>query len=284
VLSAENEALKASRHHLEASTSDLTKKLHVKTEEKTHALTTKTEVTSSLGHLKETYESDLTKLKSQIAELTAQIALLKSSSDSSVTHLQNEKDQAAKERDEVREELKKTKEQLTKEKEELQAQQDELTANISRNKKMKEELEEIRKQQHENHQKTVNVLRKHLLQHVHDMHVWKPLLEADREYRAGDLSLKSDAELEKIPLTQQVAELDSIIIEDNKKLSKLVREREVEAAEVVSVNIGKKKKRIKKGAEAAAELVAAAQKEQEVVAGGTPKERPITTSKRKAKK
>jgi len=249
VLTSENEALKAARAALEHSSMDLNKKLVVLSEEKTQALSSKTEVTTSLGHLKETYESDTTKLHSKISELTDQISLLKSSSDSSVTNLQNEKDRAAKERDGVREELKKAREQLTKEKEELQAQHDDLEANIVKNKKMKEELEEIRKQQQENHQKTINVLRKHLLQHVQDMHVWKPLLEADREFQESDLYLKSDSDIEKLSMTLQVAELDKAIIEDNTRLSRLVREREVEAAEVLSVNIGKKKKRIKKHAE-----------------------------------
>jgi len=78
------------------------------------------------------------------------------------------------------------------------------------------------------------------------MHLWKPLLEADREYQAGDLSIKSEAELEKLSLTQQLEALDQILLGDNKQLEKLVNEREAEAAEVVSVNIGKKKKRIKK--------------------------------------
>jgi len=246
ILAAENEALKAAKHTLESTTHNLSEKLTVSTEEKSHAITSKTEVTTSLSKLKETYQTATTDLNSQITNLTEQIAMLKSSSDSSVTHLQNEKDHAAHERDSVREELKKTKDQLTKEKEELQAQQDELAASIARNKKAKEELEEVRKRQQETHQKTISVLRTHLLHHVRDMNVWRPLLEADREFKESEILLKTEAEIEKLSLTDQVAELDTAILEDSKRLDKLVREREMEAAEVVSVNIGKKKKRIKK--------------------------------------
>jgi len=248
-LSAENEALKAAKSALDASSKDLTSKLSVVKEEKTKALTTQKEVSTSLGKLKENYESESQKLLKQISELTAQITSLKSSSDSTVTNLQNEKDKAAKERDAVREELKKTKEQFGKEKEELQAKQDELNNSIARNKKMREELESIRKQQQENQQKTIAALRKHLLQHVQDMHTWKPILESDREYKAGDLKIQTDAALEKLSFTKQVEELDKTIVVDNEKLAQLVHEREVESAEVVSVNMGKKKKRLKKGAD-----------------------------------
>jgi len=246
VLTAENEALKAAKSALDASSKDLNTRLTVVKEEKTKALSAKQQVSTSLGKLKENYESESQKLLAKIAELTAQVSSLKSSSDSTVTNLQNAKDAAAKERDAVREELKKTKDQMTKENEELQAQQDELNNNLARNKKMREELEAIRKQQQENQQKTIAALRKHLLQHVQDMHTWKPILEADREFKAGDLHLKSEAEIEKLNFTKQVEELDKAIVVDNDKLAKLVKEREVESAEVVSVNIGKKKKRLKK--------------------------------------
>jgi len=59
---------------------------------------------------------------------------------------------------------------------------------------------------------------------------------------------------------EQVTTLDTAITEENERLEKLLKEREVEAAEVVSVNIGKKKHRVKKGleAEAAAQKEAAA--------------------------
>jgi len=125
---------------------------------------------------------------------------------------------------------------------------------------MREELEEILKKQQEAHSKSIHALRKHLLQHVHDMHVWKVFLEQDREYESEDLHIVMESELEGMDFGEQVATLDTAITEENERLEKLLKEREVEAAEVVSVNIGKKKHRVKKGleAEAAAQKDAAA--------------------------
>jgi len=111
---------------------------------------------------------------------------------------------------------------------------------------MREELEEILKQQEQNHSRTINALRKHLLRHVQDMQTWKVYLERDREYEGENLALITEEECAKLPFTKQVDELDIVIVADNARLEKLLREREIEAAEVVSVNIGKKKKRIKK--------------------------------------
>jgi len=246
LLSQENEELKQSRSNLEHTARDLTMKLNLLTTEQKSALEVKSDISLLLLKLKEHHNTETVNLHKTIDQLNDEIGLLKSSSDSSVTNLQNEKDVASKERDSVREELKKTKEHLTKEKEELEAKQEELNSNIARNKKAREQLEEVRKQQQENHQKTIYVLRKHLLQHVQDMHLWMPLLEVDREFQSSDISLKGEADLEKLSLTEQLEELDEILIGDNTRLQKLVREREVEAAEVVSVNMGKKKKRIKK--------------------------------------
>lgn len=59
-----------------------------------------------------------------------------------------------------------------------------------------------------------------------------------------------EAELEDMEFAEQVQTLDTAITEENERLEKLLKERELEAAEVVSVNIGKKKHRVKKGLEA----------------------------------
>jgi len=71
-------------------------------------------------------------------------------------------------------------------------------------------------------------------------------LEADRQFSEDGLKLVNPDDIKGLGLREQVHELDRAVVEDNKRLEKLVREKESEAAEVVSVNIGKKKKRIKK--------------------------------------
>jgi len=246
LLLIENEELKNRSKDLEHSTQDLSLKLTSETSEKTKLATSKEEINSKLGSLKQDFASEKAALKKKIEELQNNIQLLKSKSDGSTSQLQTAKDEMARERDAVKEELRKTKEQLQKEKEELQAQHDELTANLKRNQQMKEKLEEIMKQQENTNKQTINVLRKHVLRHVSDMHVWKGYLEHDREYEPGDVKFVTEKEIEKLSFADQVNKLDKEMIGENRRLQSLLKEREQEAAEVVSVNMGKKKKRLRK--------------------------------------
>jgi len=182
----------------------------------------------------------------RVDELNEEIKVLKSSADSSTTNMQNEKDQLTKERDLLKEELKAAKDKLNKEKEEIASKNEELSSNLRKVNKMREELEEIMKNQEQNHTRTITALRKHLLRHVRDMQIWKGYLERDREYEVEPLTIITDENCEKLVFAEQVNELDAVLLKENKHLEKLIREREIEAAEVVSVNIGKKKRRIKK--------------------------------------
>jgi len=246
-LTEENLALKNSKVTLESSQKDLQMKFSQSFETKSKALDTKSELDLSLKKLKETYASETKTLGNKIAQLTDEIALLKSSGDSSTTKLQNAKDAASKERDAVREELKKAKDQLTKEKEELMAHKEELEKSSARNKKLREDLETFKKTQQQNNEKCITILRGHLLQHVKDISLWRTLLEADRQFMEIGVKITTPDEIKGMPLNEQLRALDLAVVSDNKRLEKLVREKESEAAEVVSVNIGKKKKRIKKG-------------------------------------
>jgi len=110
------------------------------------------------------------------------------------------------------------------------------------------------KKQQERNSKSMHGLRRHLLQHVHDMHVWKVFLEQDREYESEDLHIVMEAELDGMAFPDQVVTLDTAITEENQKLAKLTKEREQEAK---SVNVAKKKAPEKKGLN-----LATAQKEQ----------------------
>jgi hypothetical protein len=256
-LMAENETLRNGKHTLEVTVEELTAKLNALQDQHSKLLMTHEETVKELNALKSTYLTEKKNLEMKLSELEENISLLKANSGDTVTQLQNAKDEITRERDALREELKNTRDQLTREKKELEAKNAELLANLNKSKKMREELEEIMKKQQENHSKSIHALRKHLLQHVHDMHVWKVFLEQDREYESEDLHIVMEAELEGMEFGEQVITLDTAITEENERLEKLLKERELEAAEVVSVNIGKKKHRVKKGLEAEA----AAQKE-----------------------
>jgi DNA repair exonuclease SbcCD ATPase subunit len=249
-LTAENESLRENKLKLEVTVEELTSKLAALQDAHNKLLSTHEETVRELSQLKSTYLTEKKNLEARVSELSENIAQLKSNSGDTVTQLQNAKDEITRERDALREELKNVRDQLTREKKELEAKNAELQASLNKARKMREELEEIMKRQQENHSKSIHALRKHLLQHVHDMHVWKVFLEQDREYESEDLHIVMESELEGMEFAEQVQTLDTAITEENERLEKLLKEREAEAAEVVAVNIGKKKHRIKKGLEA----------------------------------
>jgi len=242
----ENLALRNLQNQLKIQEQTLTSSYSEITEEKATLFAAKEEIETQLGHLNSTFKKDKSHLRVRVDELNEEIKVLKSSADSSTTNMQNEKDQLAKERDLLKEELKAAKDKLTKEKEEIAAKNEELSTNLRKVNKMREELEEIMKQQEQNQNRTITALRKHLLRHVRDMQIWKGYLERGREYEVEPITIMSDENCEKFEFAHQVKELDVTLLSENKRLEKLIREREIEAAEVVSVNIGKKKRRIKK--------------------------------------
>jgi len=231
VITAENDQLRGSKSSLETEQKDLHSKLTVVSSEKVSAKTARDDLQSQYSQLETTYSKNTADLKAQIKELEENIKLLQSSGSDSEKQLQNAKDDMARERDAVKEELKKTKERLLKEREELQKQHEELLANLKKAAKAREELEELMKTKQEHHGRSIHSLRKHLLQHVHDMHVWKVFLEQDREYESEDLHIIMEPELDGFSFSEQVSTLDTAVTEENEKLDRLHKEREKEIAE-----------------------------------------------------
>jgi len=130
-----------------------------------------------------------------------------------------------KERDSVKEELHKTKDKLTKEKEELLPQQEQLLSSLKKAQKAREELEEKMRQKQEENSRTIHLIRKHLLQHVKDMHVWKVFLDQGKEYDAEELHSVMEPELEDLSFEVQMTTLDKATTEENTKLDELHQER-----------------------------------------------------------
>jgi len=87
------------------------------------------------------------------------------------------------------------------------------------------------------------------LQHVTDMNTWVPVLEEDREFQQKPVRLPDEGQVSKQSYDDQIQTLTGVTKDENVALQALLKERELEAAEVVSVNMGKLKKRIKKQAE-----------------------------------
>jgi len=130
-----------------------------------------------------------------------------------------------KERDSVKEELQKTKDKLTKEKETLLPQQEQLLSNLKKAQKAREELEEKFRQKQEENSRTIHLIRKHLLQHVKNMHVWKVFLDQGKEYDAEDLHSVMEPELGALTFAEQMTTLDKATTEENTKLDELRQER-----------------------------------------------------------
>jgi hypothetical protein len=227
----ENEELKSKKGDVELSLKDLSKKLDFVTEERQTLLVSKEQKETELGSLKETYSKEKHDLQKNVHELEQNIALLKSASGENQHHLESAKDEMKKERDAIKDELQKTKDKLNKEKEELQHEQEELIANNKRAQKAREELEEKMKQKQEENSRTIHLIRKHLLQHVKDMHVWKVFLDQDKEtYEADDLHIVMEPELQSLPFSQQMSTLDKATSEENHKLDELLQQRRTEEA------------------------------------------------------
>jgi len=81
------------------------------------------------------------------------------------------------------------------------------------------------------------------------MQIWRVHLESDREYPPDKIKVPAEDSISKLDFAKQIDSLDQVAVNENKLLEALLRDREKEVVEVVSVNMGKKKKRIKKGAE-----------------------------------
>lgn len=249
-LKEENDALREKKDKLEVTVEELTTKLQKLQEEHDKLKSTHEETIRELQQLKATSLQEKNNLELRVSELTENIKALQANSGDTVSALQSKVDEITRERDSLKEDLKNLKDQHAREKKELEEKNALLQADLNKSRKMREELEEIMKKQQENHSKSIHVLRKHLLQHVHDMHVWKVFLEQDRMYDSEDLHIAMEKDLESLPFHEQIQTLDEAITEENNQLERLLKEREMEAAEIVSVNIGKKKHRIKKGLEA----------------------------------
>jgi len=233
VLVGENEELKSRKGDVEFHLRDLGKKLDHVTEEKHTLLVLKEQKETELGSLKETCSKEKHDLQGNVNELQKNIVLLKSSSGENQNQLKSAKDEVKKERDSVKEELQKTKDKLTKEKETLLPQQEKLLSSLKKAQKDREELEEKMRQKQEENSRTIHLIRKHLLQHVKDMHVWKVFLDQGKEYDAEDLHSVMEPELEALSFAVQMTTLDKAISEENSKLDELHHER-VEAEKEMS--------------------------------------------------
>jgi len=209
----------------------------------------KDDLSSQYSTLEETYENEKLKWEAELARLRAEKAKLAENSDSATTALNAQWEEINASRDRIREEFKRAKEELAKQKEELESAQKKLLAKLERTTKTKESLEEVGSRSDESHKASIEVLRKHLLQHVADTNIWVPILEVERSYQHKKVRLPDGSSVAQKSFEDQLTILTDVMVEENKSFGSLLKEREVEEAEVLSVNMGKLKKRFKKPAE-----------------------------------
>jgi len=209
----------------------------------------KDDLSSQYSTLEETYENEKLKWEAELARLRAEKAKLAENSDSATTALNAQWEEINASRDRIREEFKRAKEELAKQREELESAQKKLLAKLERTTKTKESLEEVGSRSDESHKASIEVLRKHLLQHVADTNIWVPILEVERSYQHKKVRLPDGSSVAQKSFEDQLTILTDVMVEENKSFGSLLKEREVEEAEVLSVNMGKLKKRFKKPAE-----------------------------------
>jgi len=146
-------------------------------------------------------------------------------------------------RDVVRDELRKMKEELAKEREELEASQKKLLSKLDKTRKTKEGLEAVSERSDKNHKLVIPLISHSVIQHANDLNHWIPYLESGREYVHKPFSVPVEEEVKQQKYDKQVQTISKLVDAQNKNMDKLLDERMVEAKEVVSVAVGKLKKR-----------------------------------------
>jgi len=245
LLQEENLSLKASIEAAMKSHSSLNHTLDLKSEEHSKVRRSKEDLTTKFRILQEKYDSDKLRWENELSQLKAQKAKLSENSDAETTRLQQAWETASAQRDAIRDELRKTKEELFKERELLESEQKKLLAKLDRAKKTREGLESVMKGSESSHAKVGPVLSRSVIQHANDMNHWIPILESCRELQHKDVKVPDVNSVVKKDYDQQLEALSTLVQAQNKDLDKLLRERTEEAKEVVSVAMGKLKKRVK---------------------------------------
>jgi len=266
-LTEENQLLRRSIDEMLASQSNLSHNLEIQSEEHSRVRRNKDDLTNQFKILEERYDADKLRWEEELARLKAEKAKLSENSDAETTRLQSEWEQASANRDAIRDELRKTKEELTREREQLENEQKKLLSKLERAKKTREGLESVMKGSEANHSKVGPVLTRSIIQHASDMNDWIPILESCREYKHKNIAIPGADEVAKKDYDKQLEVLSTLVGVQNRNLESLLRERTDEAKEVVSVAMGKLKKRnrtakeIEEGGESSSEEVVEAEPE-----------------------
>jgi len=245
ILLEENKALKESLAKSRASTIQLQETLALTSQEHSKVQKQKDDLTTEFTELEERYDAEKIKWDEELNDLKNKKAHLSENSDATTTALQQDWENMNQKRDAVRDELRKMKEELAKEREELEANQKKLLSKLDRAKKTKEGLEAVMGRTDKNHKLVMPLISHSVIRHANDLNHWIPHLEDGRKYVHHPYSVPVEEEVKPQKYNRQVQILSKLLDAQNKNMDKLLDDRTIEAKEVVSVNVGKLKKRVK---------------------------------------
>jgi len=243
-LTNENISLKESLSQAEHSFSEISETLNVTTETHNKVRKEKDDTATTLHELQDEFMKCKAGWENELQNLKAQKAKMSENSDEQVVLLDNKLEEATKNRDALRDELRKAKEELQKEREELEAQQKKLLNKVERVTKSKQELEVIDQEGDQFHQKSLPSLCNNIRQHTRDLNPWANILEEDRSYKYKHVNVPED-DIHKKEFLEQMKTLKELVVRQNINFEKLLNDRKKEKQEVISVAMGKLKKREK---------------------------------------
>jgi len=189
------------------------------------------------------------KWEEELASLRAQKAKMSENSDEQTTDLSILLDESTAIRDSLKEELRKAKEEATKEREELEAAQKKLIKKVERVQKSKQDLEDIKKDMEGTHALVMPTLTHSIIQHASDYNPWSLNLEEDRKFIPKKVLIPDEGLIKGEQYMQQLKVLSKLLNEQNRSLDALLQNRGKEKQEVLSVELGKLKKRDRTKAE-----------------------------------
>jgi len=264
VLSLENATLKESLAQTEASFSQLNEQLSLSSEEHNKVRRQQNEANMMLSELEENYSAERMFWDEQLAALRAQKNKLAENSDEQTNLLSHQLDETSANRDSLREELRKAKEEALKEKEELEAAHKKLLGKLDRYKKSKEELQDIKKDMEASHEHVMPVLSHSVIQHANDMNPWSGILEQERKYVPKHVKVPDENAVKSLEYMEQLKSLSTLLNFQNRSFDLLLYSRSKEKQEVLSVELGKLKKREMTKAELEERELGAESSEEEV--------------------
>jgi cortexillin 1/2 len=127
--------------------------------------------------------------------------------------------------------------EIEKYKQEKEEYERDLADMRDRFKKLKEKLDE----RADLEKKSLDVLRKNLIEHLNDMNQWKDYLEQDREYESEKIQLRAEKEIADRSFEDQLEYLSDSLGSENRKLEVLLRQREIEEKASEAERAAKKK-------------------------------------------